>query len=437
MNPQPRALVVSRQRLIGATNGSSAYLIDIARSLAEAGLRPVLLQPSPGIMGRVPFYRVRPEMAVFAEHHIRGVARIGRWCVSRDPSVWRDAAWGAVQSLARRAGLSGAWTRDRPRPYAIAAAWEPADRAWLARRKAGAQDIVIADYAFQSEAFAILAAPPERSAIVMHDLFHARSGSGAGAERDSVAAVSREAEVAMLARAGTVIAIQQEEADFVAEALPRTRVILAPGTREAEPALVPPGSPEQLLFVGSRTAPNTDGLAWFIAEVWPQVLAASPSSRLDVVGTVAADFDGARVPAGVKLHGLVPELAPFYTRAGIVVSPLRFGSGLKIKLVEALAWGRPVVASPVTLQGVEHTCGPAVAVAEDAANFAAAIIALQRDGKRRALLSRRARAVVEARFSRAGAHAGLRAWAQDAAKGSAGAGMLLPPEMRAEISCFQ
>lgn len=432
-----RAIIVSRQRLIGATNGSSSYLLDLARSVRAAGLEPVLLQPSPGIMGRVPFYRARPEMAVFASHRIRGVAKIGSWFVSRDASVWRDAALGVVQGLARRVGISAAWTRDAPRPYAIAAPWSAADRTWLAGEKAGKRDIVIADYAFQSEAFAVLGVPRERCAIVMHDLFHRRSESGAGAERDSVAAVTREAEVAMLARAGTVIAIQQDEADFVAGAIPRARVVLAPGTRTAEPVQVDGDDPDRLLFVGSRTAPNSDGLKWFLETVWPQVAAANPATRLDVVGTVAADFDGARVPAGVRLCGLVPDLAPYYRRAGIVISPLRFGSGLKIKLVEALAWGKPMVASPVTLQGVEEACGPAVIVADSAGSFAAAILLLQRDAAMRSALGSRARAAVEAHFAPAAAHRALRQWCQDAAKGSAGAGMLLPPDVRAEISCFQ
>jgi succinoglycan biosynthesis protein ExoO len=432
-----RAIFVSRQRLIGATNGSSSYLLDIARSLQAAGLEPVLLQPSPDVMGRVPFYRARPEMDVFARHQIRGVAKIGRWFVSRDPGVWRDALAGVVARIARRIGMTAAWTQDTPRPYAIAAPWSAQDRAWLSAQGAGAGDLVIADYGFQSEAFALLGTPRSRSAIVMHDLFHRRSGSGAGAERDSVAALSREAEVALLARAGTVIAIQQEEADFVAAALPGARVVLAPGTRSPEPPSSTAGEPRRLLFVGSRTAPNSDGLSWFLDEVWPQVIAAHPTTRLDVAGTVAADFAGISMPAGVKLLGLVPDLAPHYARAGIVISPLRFGSGLKIKLVEALAWGKPVVASPVTLQGVEETCSRAVIVAESAAAFASAILALQRDAALRASLSQAARTTVAAHFAPAAAHRALREWAQDAAKGSAGAGMLLPPEARAEISCFQ
>lgn len=437
MSARPRAIIVSRQRLIGATNGSSAYLIDLARSIRTAGLEPVLVQPSPDIMGRIPFYRTRPEMKVFASHRIRGVVKIGRWFVSRDPGVWRDAALGVMRSLLRRLGLRGGWTQDRPRPYAIAMSWAPADRAWLSAQPLGAQDVVLADYAFQSEAFAVLGAPRERSAIIMHDLFHRRGTSGAGAERDSVAAISREEEVALLGRAGTVIAIQRDEAEFVAGALPGTRVVLAPGTRSPEAPQTFAEDPSRLLFVGSRTAPNSDGLAWFLDKVWPQLAAASPNTRLDVVGTVAADFAGQRVPAGVRMHGLVPELAPFYRRAGIVIAPLRFGSGLKIKLVEALAWGKPMVVSPVTLQGVEATCGRAVLVADSAAGFASAILALQRDRELRARLSTRARKAVEDHFAPRVTHGDFRAWLQEAAKGSTGAGRALPPEMRAAISCFQ
>lgn len=432
-----RVLVVSRQRLIGATNGSSAYLIQLAEAIRAAGMEPHLLQPSPSVMGRVPFFRRRPEMAVFASHRIRGVTQVGDWFVVPTAGVWRDAATGTVAAFARRLGLRGAWTRDRPRPYAIAEPWSEEDRAWLRRTssEAGGWDMVIADYAFQAEAFAALGTARSRSAIVMHDLFHARAGSGAGANRDSVALVSREEELTMLARAGTVIAIQQEEADFLREYLPRVRVVLAP-TAFAPSQGVQPGDPLRLLFVGSRTAPNTDGLAWFCEKVWPQLRAASPGTRLDVVGTVGVDFAG-RVPEGVELHGLVPDLAPFYDRAGIVISPLRFGSGLKIKLVEALARGKPMVVTGVTLQGVAHSCGPAVLQADEAESFAAAILVLQRDAALRQELSAQALATVERHFAPAAAHRALREWLQVAVNGSEGGGRLLPPEARAAISCFQ
>lgn len=431
-----RVLIVSRQRLIGATNGSSAYLIGLARSIREAGMEVHLLQPSPGVMGRIPFFRARAEIGVFTSHQVRGVARIGRWFVSRDPAVWRDAFMGVARRLARRTGLSGEWTRDRPRPYAIATSWSAHDRRWL-RAQAGERtwQVVMADYAFQAEAFATLGASRPRSAIVMHDLFHARAASGEGGERDSVAMLTREEELAMLARAGTVIAIQQEEAAWLLEALPASRIVLAPTAHQPDPPAVP-GDPLCLLFVGSRTAPNTHGLRWFLEQCWPRLKIASPATRLDVVGTVCTEFVG-RVPEGVCLNGLVPDLAPFYARAAIVISPLRFGSGLKIKLIEALAKGRPVVATPVTLQGVSVICGSAVLQADSPESFVAAILELQRDVELRKRLADKGLRIVAQHFAPLPAHRAFREWLQEAANGSAGTGRLLPPDTSAPISCFQ
>ena len=431
-----RVLIVSRQRLIGATNGSSAYLIGLATSVREAGMEPHLLQPSPSLMGRIPFFRTRKELDVFATHKVRGVARMGRWLVSRDPAVWRDALTGVLRGLARRFGLRGKWTRDQARPYAIAENWSAEDRQWL-RTQAGAEgdDVVIADYAFQAEAFGILGTSRARSAIIMHDLFHARPASGEGGTNDSVAVLTRDDELTMLSKAGTVIAIQQEEAANLRDALPASRIVIAPTAHTPDPAATT-GDPLRLLFVGSRTAPNTHGLGWFLERCWPMLMAASPATRLDVAGTVCGDFNG-QVPAGVHLQGLVPDLAPFYARAGIVISPLRFGSGLKIKLIEALAKGRPVVATPVTLQGVGDSCGEAVINAESAEGFVAGILALQRSEELRARLSASALQVVAQHFAPQPAHREFREWLQDAANGNAGPGRLLPPDASARISCFQ
>lgn len=431
-----RVLIVSRQRLIGATNGSSAYLIGLARSVREAGMEPHLLQPSPSMMGRIPFFRARPELSVFSSHKVRGVVRIGRWFVSCDPTVWRDAVLGTALGLARRVGFKQGWASDQPRPYSIAAAWSIQDRQWLrAQASAGDHDVVVADYAFQAEAFAVLGTSRARSAIIMHDLFHARAASGEGGGKDSVALVTRAEELAMLRKAGTVIAIQQEEAAFLRDTLAASRIVLAPTAHEPDPP-VAAGDPLRLLFVGSRTAPNTHGLGWFLEQCWPLLTMASPATRLDVVGTVSADFTG-RVPGSVRLNGLVPDLAPFYAGAGIVISPLRFGSGLKIKLIEALSKGRPVVATPVTLQGVTETCGPAVLEAESAKSFVASILALQQNEELRARLSIAALRAVAQHFAPRPAHRAFREWLQEAANGSAGPGRLLPPDASAPISCFQ
>lgn len=396
--------IVSKQRLVGATNGSSAYLIAIARSLAGAGHEVHLIQPSPNIFGRTPAMRLQPEMDVFASHAIRSTLRLGNWRIVLSPAIWAAAAVGVARKLLRKVGMKGRWTEDRARPYSVATPWARADLAFVERHLPPGCSAVIADYIFCAPALA-LAPGTAATGIVMHDLFHTRAGGG----KDSVAIVSRDDEVRMLGAADVVLAIQQEEAAFVAAKVPGTRAVLVP--MPAEIATSPaPGEDDRLLFVGSNTAPNTVGLGWFLEQVWPAIRQARPACVLEVAGTVHRGFEGP-VPEGVHFLGLVPDLAPLYRDAGLVISPLTFGSGLKIKLVEAMAAGKAVVATSITLQGVADRCGEAVICTDDAAEFAGAATRLAGDRTARANLAERALASAASNFSAATVHRELRDWA--------------------------
>ncbi|TGX53511.1 glycosyltransferase [Sphingomonas gei] len=404
----PKAvLFISRQRLMGATNGSSAYLLGLARAAREAGLVPHLLQPSPVLFGRVPFFRLRPEMEVFETIQVRGGRRIGGMLVASRPAIFAGAAHGVATRLLRRLGATGAWVAERKAPYAIAAPWTRDDLLYVARHGRGMGRVAIADYVFQTEALPYLLDPAMRTAIVMHDLFSARAGQFDKGKGDSVAALDQATEIDLLGRADAVLAIQATEAQFVAAYVPETLPVLVPMAIDsvAEPQ---PGDPDILLFVGSNTAPNVHGLQWFVDSVWPAVRAAAPRSRLLVAGTVGSAIAGA--PEGVELLGLVDDLAALYRQAGIVVSPLLHGSGLKIKLVEALAHGKASVVTATTLQGVETLVAGAVAQADDADAFAQAIAGLQRDPDGRAALAAAALAAARRHFGAEAATADFRAW---------------------------
>ncbi len=406
--PTPRNVVfISRQRLVGATNGSSAYLLDLARAVRDAGFVPHLVQPSATVAGRWPVLSLRPEMDVFATHQIRGLIRVGRRFVTPTPSVYVAIARSVAAGVARRLGLTGGWTQDRPLPYAVAIPWTAADHRWLAQATRGKADIAISDYMFCAEGIASLPDPSVPSAIIMHDLFHARKGGGA----DSVALVTREQEVAMLGRADVVVAIQPAEAAFVADHVPDTRAIVAPMAATPVTA-AQPGEEDRLLFVGSNTAPNVVGLQWFFDAVWPAVRAACPNATLDVAGTVGRAFDTA--PDGVRLLGLVDDLDPLYTRAGVVISPLTFGSGLKIKLIEALARGKAIVATPITVEGAERETDGAVHVTDDAARFAAHVVSLNRDVAARTALAGAALDAARRHYGAATCYAGFVEWLRGA-----------------------
>ena len=140
-----------------------------------------------------------------------------------------------------------------------------------------------------------------------------------------------------------------------------------------------PGLPETgtVLVVGSLGyAPNAAAVRWWAAEVWP--LLTSPVA-LTVVGRGAgAVRDLAGHPA-VQLIGEVDDLGGFLAAAQVAVAPLLSGSGTRLKLLEAMAWGRPVVSTAKGAEGLAVQDGREVLLADTAAEFAAAVDRLRAD----------------------------------------------------------
>jgi glycosyltransferase involved in cell wall biosynthesis len=129
----------------------------------------------------------------------------------------------------------------------------------------------------------------------------------------------------------------------------------------------------RLLFVGNgEFQPNVRGLRWLIEDVLPQ-LPSSPAVVLDVVGRPPAR--PLRSP-GVRYHGEVPNVRPHYERAHIAVAPIPFGSGTRLKIVEAMAHGRPVVSTRAGAEGLSAQPGRHYLDGDSAADFAAALARL-------------------------------------------------------------
>jgi glycosyltransferase involved in cell wall biosynthesis len=394
--------VLSRQRITGRRSGSSAYLLSLCEALRGDGHALHLVCPSPAVFGRWPALAMGQDMALFSSIAVRGALRLGYLYVALDPAVWGRALVGALGLVAARMGRPvRAWSK--PAAYSVAVPWRPADLRFVARHAPRGAAGILADYAFLTAGIDAVVDAAGPSAVVMHDLFSTRPAEFGPLGGDFEAnRVDVDAEMAMLDRADAVIAIQAEEAAFVRHHLPDKTVFVAP-MAVAAVAAPQPGDGEAVLFVGSNTSANVDAVRWLFADIWPAIRGARGTAHLHVVGDVARSFPTA--PAGVTLHGRVDDLAAFYAAAGVVVSPLRGGSGLKVKLIEALGHGKAVVATPTTLQGVADIAGPAVVVADDAADFAAAVVALLADPAARCDHGARALAVVRDHFSPAACYA--------------------------------
>lgn len=131
-------------------------------------------------------------------------------------------------------------------------------------------------------------------------------------------------------------------------------------------------------WLAGAGSPNGDALEWFVQEVLPRVAEALPWARLRVTGTLPEPLRRLQGPR-VRGEGFVADLPSFYREIRVAVAPIRFGAGVKLKTVEALQYGVPVVATSVGAEGLDAIAGDALAVHDDAAAFADALIRLLTD----------------------------------------------------------
>ncbi|MGF7234639.1 MAG: glycosyltransferase [Frankia sp.] len=140
--------------------------------------------------------------------------------------------------------------------------------------------------------------------------------------------------------------------------------------------------PDRVLFAGSLDTPtNTEALRWFLSAAWPALRRLRPNATLQVVGRRApADLIGELLShPGVTVEVDVPEMAPYLAAASVSINPMRSGSGVNIKMVDAMAAGLPVVSTAVGSRGMHWEPGRDLLVADDPEGFARAVARLLDD----------------------------------------------------------
>ncbi len=297
------------------------------------------------------------------------VRRVGAFIIADRPRA-------LLRILAKAAKRSLATTTPPARQEAVLGAFMTAPQvSWCAGYIAKAQPhAVLVDTIFRAP---LLQAPALRrfnSVIIAHDVFHRRAAALASAGYTvRPAGLDRDAEAALLRNARAIAAIQPEEAAAIAALCPDQTVFCAP--MPALPRPRPPGTarqPDRLVFMGSAALPNLDGLRWFLAEVWPELVRWRPQVRLDLIGDCGAALP--RLPAGVTRLGRMADFSPVLHRAALAISPLRVGSGLKIKLLDYARHGLTTVATPTSLQGFAADPAAPFIAAADAPSFALAVV---------------------------------------------------------------
>ncbi|MEM1112302.1 MAG: glycosyltransferase family 4 protein [Pseudomonadota bacterium] len=198
-----------------------------------------------------------------------------------------------------------------------------------------------------------------------HDLVSERTRKLVGREAVETDPMTAPDEAAVLKRYDKVICIQRDEAALVANWVGAERTLLASHAVAVSPKPIE-NPPLNIGFVASGWHANAYGLRDFVRHVWPTVR--QSGAALHVYGTVC-DTISARIPA-VTFHGFQEDIEACYENLDIVINPVQYGAGLKIKTVEALARGLPVVTSREGASGLEHLDGRALLIADDWQSFA-------------------------------------------------------------------
>jgi polysaccharide biosynthesis protein PslH len=201
-----------------------------------------------------------------------------------------------------------------------------------------------------------------------------------------------------------VLAVSEEDSQALEEAagqkLDITIIPIAIDTDEITPITHQPQG-DRILHIGTMYwPPNIDGILWFLSEVLPLIRNERPEVEFDIIGANPPKeiiaFD--EVDQRVHVTGYVEDPTAYLERASLMVVPLRAGGGMRVKILNALGQGLPIVSTTLGCEGIAVQAGVHLLVADSPQDFAGAVIRLLEDRHLAGELGRRGRQLIESTY---------------------------------------
>jgi glycosyltransferase involved in cell wall biosynthesis len=217
--------------------------------------------------------------------------------------------------------------------------------------------------------------------------------------------IARAYERRMFGGFGAVVVLTEADAAALQALAPTLPLAVIPNGIDL--ARFPPAGltrePCTLIFTGNfEYAPNVDAARWLAREIFPLIRANRPQARLQLVGNAPPPdllaLDGGPGSA-IQVTGRVPDVRPYLEGASVFVCPLRTGAGIKNKVLEAMAMGLPLVATPLSLDGIPAIAGEHALIASTVEALSAAAVHLLQDSALRGRMGSNNRRLVEAKFT--------------------------------------
>ena len=158
---------------------------------------------------------------------------------------------------------------------------------------------------------------------------------------------------------------------------------------------------DHILHIGTMYwPPNIDGIKWFVQEVYPLIRAQKPAVQFDVVGARPPQELTALNTQGLGIHvtGYVEDPQPYLRQAALMVVPLRAGGGMRVKILNALSQGLPIVTTTIGCEGIAVEHGKHVLIADSPTDFAKAVLTLLENRLLADELGQNGRALIQATY---------------------------------------
>lgn len=196
-----------------------------------------------------------------------------------------------------------------------------------------------------------------------------------------------------------VTAVTELDKKYILSICPYLPVVVTPNGMDIQTYQLAPFEQQQLhtiFYLGSLDwLPNQQGILWFLDHVWQKVLAKNPSIQLIIAGKNIPEWLINRQEKNVKYYSNVPNTKELYDKYAITIVPLLAGSGIRVRIIEGMAYGKCIISTSIGAEGVPYTHQKNIIIADTADDFANQIITLTQNPQQVKQIQQEARLLAE------------------------------------------
>lgn len=210
----------------------------------------------------------------------------------------------------------------------------------------------------------------------------------------------RSGEIKAVNLAAETYVCSEKDRAYIARAFRHTKAFVIPNSVNL-PELHDPSPEPTLLFIGSDYGANIEAARFLAEKIWPYIYPQVPDAKLIIAGIPLEKLKNTGLHGlGIEIAGFVADLDSLYRRSRVIVTPLLVGGGTRFKIIEAAAYGKPIVSTAIGAEGIELSPGSEILIRDDPKTFAETCIELLKDRALCDTIGKAARAKSESLYDR-------------------------------------